>query len=49
MAKFEILQNDKVENELSYIRKSLHKNVILNSKINNYNVITDLLVRFLVD
>jgi hypothetical protein len=49
MAKFEILQNDKIDNELKYIKTNLDKNVLLNYRINNYNIITDLLVRILVD
>ena len=49
MAKFEILQNDKTNKELEYINDWLDKNINYNYIINNYNVITNILIRILVD
>ena len=49
MSKFEILQNNKVDNELEYINNNLKKVVDANRHVINYNIITDVLVKILVD
>jgi len=48
MSKFEILQNNKLNNELEIINSSLHKNVEYNKKIVNNNFVTDISVKFLL-
>lgn len=49
MAKFEILQNDKEKKEWTAISDRLERNFYLNAKVNNFNIITEILVKLLVD
>lgn len=49
MSKFEILQNGKFRNEINIISKRLEKNFYLNTKVQTYNIITDILMKMLID
>jgi len=49
ISKFEVLQNWKVDNELEIISKSLYKNINYNKKVQNYNIITELMMTILID
>jgi ABC-type multidrug transport system fused ATPase/permease subunit len=49
MSKFEILQNWKYENEISYIDKQLEINFELNKKIINHTIITDIMMKIFID
>ncbi|QFR38950.1 ABC transporter ATP-binding protein [Candidatus Gracilibacteria bacterium 28_42_T64] len=49
MSKFEILQNGKFDNEIKYILDRLKGNIRLNAKIQNYNIVTDILMKIFID
>ena len=49
MSKFEILQNSKHNKEFQYIDEQLDYNIELNSKIINYSIVSDLLMKLLID
>ena len=47
MSKFEILQNGKFDKEIGFISKALKRNIYLNSKVQNYNITTEILMKIL--
>ncbi len=49
MSKFEILQNWKSNKEIQYISEQLDDNIYYNSKVMNYNIVGDLLMKILID
>ena len=49
MSKFEIFQNNKAQEEAQKITSLLQENIRLNKIIENYNVVTDFLIRFIID
>ncbi len=49
MSKFEILQNWKSNKEILYISEQLDDNIYYNSKVMNYNIVGDLLMKVLID
>jgi len=49
MSKFEILQNKKVSKEIDYIKNQLYINEQCNYKVDNYNILSNLLSIFFID
>jgi hypothetical protein len=49
MNKTEVLQTEKIDEELKSISESLEFNKKMNKKIINIKVITDILIRFFID
>lgn len=49
MSKFEVLQNNKIEQESLKITNKLQRYLYLNLKVNDFNVISEVWVKFLID
>jgi hypothetical protein len=49
MSKHEILQSNKLNQELGNMYEALDYNILLNSKIQNYNIFIDIFSRIVID